>query len=419
MKSSREIILNILYKTEYNKAYPNIELKNNIPQEMSGADRAFVTRMVYGVISRRMTLDYVIDQYSKIKLKKLSKYILIILRMGIYQILFMDTVPDNAAVNESVKLAKRYGHSASAGYVNGLLRNVIRGEILYPKDSIMKLAVMYSFPEWICRKWVSEFGLEFTQDLLISLNSEPKLMIRPNILKIDISALQEMLSKKGVKSIIEGNALNCTGINVGIDELYNEGLYTVQDTAAMAAVEALDPQSGEIIIDMCAAPGGKTTYMAELMNNKGRILAFDIYAHKVKLIQENANRLGINIIEAQIGDALKFNTEVGQIADKILCDVPCSGWGIVRRKPDIKWNRSQDDDFPAVQKIILNNASKYLKAGGYLIYSTCTVQREENEGVINDFLNKHKEFAKIYEKTFYPNIDQTDGFYICKLRKNG
>ena len=412
MKTARETALLILYKTEYEGAYPNIELKNAIPPQMPQNDRAFVTALVYGVISRKLTLDYIIELSSKIKLKKISKYIHQILRMGIYQILFMDKIPSSAAVNESVKLAKRYGHGASAGFVNGILRNVLRNGVEYPN-----ISVKYSFPEWICKKWINEFGEEFTEQMMKSFEEPPELIIRPNRLRLTEEELRQRLDDCGINTEIINGRIACKGLNVGKDELYKQGFYTVQDTAAMTAVEVLAPKSGETVIDTCAAPGGKATYMAELMNNEGEIYAFDIYEHKIKLINDSAKRLGIDIIKAQTGDAAVYDERLDGMADKILCDVPCSGLGILRRKPDIKWNRKEDDNFSDIQLEILNNAARYLKSGGSILYSTCTVEKEENGGVTDRFLEKNGGFKKVYEKTFYPHIDNTDGFYICKLER--
>lgn len=415
-KTPRETALLILCKTEYEGAYPNLELKK-MPRDMDRRDKALVTSLVYGVISKKLTLDYVIKSLSRIKLKKLSKYIHQILRLGIYQIMFMDKIPDGAAVNESVKLAKRYGHAASAGYVNGILRAVARGGIEYPKDGIQRLSVMYSFPEWLCERWTEEFGFDFAEELMKALDGEPRLTLRPNWLKTTPEELARLLSEKGTEAEVCGNAVVCGSLDVGGDELYKRGMYTVQDRAAMAAVETLAPEPGDNVIDMCAAPGGKTTYMAELMKNTGTITAFDIHEHKIRLIEENAKRLGISIIKARAADALVNDRALSETADKILCDVPCSGLGILRRKPDIKWNRSPDDSFREVQLGILSNAAGYLKPGGQLVYSTCTVERSENEEITDAFLERGG-FKKLYEKTFYPHIDGTDGFYICKLEKN-
>lgn len=413
--TQRETALNILYETEYNGAYSNIALKNGLNSHMTAQDRAFVTNIVYGVLQKQITIDYIIGRYSKIKLKKISKYIMLILRMGIYQIKFMDRVPDTAAVNESVKLAKRYGHKASAGFVNGILRSVIRGGEEYPKDINEYLSVKYSYPLWTVKKWVDEFGYEFTEKMLSGFDTVPKLTVRPNTLKITA----EELAKKMKNASVEDGLIQTGGYSVGDDKLYSDGFYTVQDKAAATAVRILEPKEGDTVIDMCAAPGGKTTYMAEMMKNKGVIYAFDIYEHKIKLIEENAKRLGINIIKASVRDACVYYPELKKTADKVLADVPCSGWGIVRRKPDIKLREIKSESLIPIQQKILKNAAEYVKCGGELLYSTCTIMREENQDRTEEFLRTHTDFERVYEKTFYPHIDGTDGFYICKMRRMG
>lgn len=413
--SARETALKTLYAVEFEGAYSNMALKNSLSKNnISAADKGLITTLVYGVISRKLTLDYVIASYSKIKLKKISKYILLILRMGLYQLMYMDRVPASAAVDESVKLAKRYGHGASAGFVNGVLRSFIRSGIEIPDDD---LSVKYSFPKELCDAWVKDFGADFAAELMEALNSNPKLTIRANTLKITPQELKEELCKKGIKSEINGVSLVCGGFDVAGDELYKNGYYTVQDIAASQASLMLAPKKGETVIDMCAAPGGKTTHLAELMENKGQIFAFDVHEHKIKLINDNAKRLGIDIIEARIGDGNIFNENFFEKADKALCDVPCSGFGIIRRKPDIKWNREDMSGLREIQRKILENAGRYIKRGGELVYSTCTVDKRENEEQTELFLKNHSNFEKISEKTYYPNRDGCDGFYICKMRK--
>lgn len=412
--NAREIALKTLYAVEFEGAYSNMALKNALSRNnISAADKSFVTTLVYSVISRKLTLDYIIASYSKIKLKKISKYILLILRMGLCQIMYMDKVPPSAAVDESVKLAKRYGHGASAGFVNGILRSFIRAGIELPDD----LAVKYSFPKELCEMFVNDFGAEFAAELMEALNSSPKLTIRANTLKTTPQNLKEEFIKRGISAEINGVSIVCGGFDVAGDELYKNGYYTVQDTAASQASFVLSPKKGETVIDICAAPGGKTTHMAELMENEGQIFAFDVHEHKIKLINENAKRLGIDIINAQIGDGTVFDENFAEKADKILCDVPCSGLGIIRRKPDIKWNREDMSGLREIQQKILENAGRYLKRGGEIVYSTCTIDKRENEEQTELFLKNHSDFEKISEKTYYPNKDGCDGFYICKMRK--
>lgn len=415
MAGAREVAMKVIYEVEFEGAYSNMALKKALNNtELTKQDKSLITNLVYGVINRKLTLDFVIEAYSRLKLKKISKYILIILRLGLYQLMYMDKIPESAAVNESVKLARRYGHGASAGFVNGILRSYIRNGIEIPEEN---LSVKYSYPQWMCDRWIKDFGFEFAEQLMAAMNTEPKLTIRPNTLKISQQELRDKLSENGIKSEISGISLICDGFDVAHDRLYKEGFYTVQDTAASNAAIALAPKPGERVIDMCSAPGGKTTHMAELMQNKGKILAFDVHEHKIKLIEENAKRLGIDIIEARIGDGTVTDKALVETADKVLCDVPCSGLGIIRRKPDIKWNKEDIGGLYAVQRKILENGSRYLKRGGELLYSTCTIDPRENDEVTEKFLKNHSDFEKLFEKTYYPHIDNTDGFYICKMRK--
>ena len=297
MSNAREIAMKVIYDVEFNGAYSNMALKKALKTDMPKQDKAFISNLVYGVTDRKLTLDYVIGKFSKIKLKKISKYILIILRMGIYQIMFMDKVPTSAAVNESVKLARRYGHGASAGFVNGLLRNVSKTEIEYPSDKTEYLSVKYSFPMWLCEKWIDEFGYDFTEKLIESFGMEKRLNIRPNRLKITADELCKKFNDNGINAEVYDDYIVSEGFDISADSLYNDGYYTIQDSAAMQTAKVLAPCEGDTVIDMCAAPGGKTTHIAELMNNKGKIYAFDVHEHKIELIKKNAERLGITIIE--------------------------------------------------------------------------------------------------------------------------
>lgn len=439
MTNARQTALAVLYNIEYNGAYSNIALKNELDDSsLSGVDKHLVTTLVYGVVKMKLHLDYIIQSYSKIRLKKISKYILLILRLGVYQLMFMDKIPESAAVNESVKLAKRFGHGASAGFVNGILHTVIRmkDSMVYPTDKNEFLSVKYSYPASLTKHWIDEFGEEFAESLMSTMNEPAPLTIRVNTLKTNTSVVLDELSKKNITASVSPfyeNAVVCGGFDIASSKLYQDGLMTPQDVSAMLASVVLSPKPGDTIIDMCSAPGGKTTHMAQLMNNAGVIHAFDIHEHKMQLIEKTAQRLGIDIINTKCTDATLCLDEYINTADKVLVDVPCSGLGIIRKKPDIKWNY-EVTDITNTQYKILENASKYVKSGGYIVYSTCTIEKRENKDVIMNFINNnpefetvdienklpsglHKETLKQGHITFYPNVDGIDGFFICKLRK--
>lgn len=418
----RETALKTLYDIFYNGAYSNLALKEAMKNntDMSPQDKRLLTNLVYGVVSHSFTLEYIISQYSRVKPKKIAKYIMIILKLGIYQLVYTDKIPQSAAVNESVKLAKKFGRNGSDKFVNGVLRSFCRDncEVEYPKDKKEYLAVRYSYSDEMTELFIKYFGYENAERLMSSLNAPPPLMIRVNILKTNIEELEKELERSGIGyERVAPTMLSVQGIDVGASELYKNGLFSVQDFGAYSASLALDPKSGETIIDMCAAPGGKSTHIAELMGDNGKIIAFDIHDHKIKLIESAAERLGIHSIKAVLHDSTAVIDELREQADRVLCDVPCSGWGIIRRKPDIKLSKNDVSALPELQLEILRNGAQYLKAGGTLVYSTCTIDPDENDGVISQFLNENNNFEKVYEKTYYPYIDNSDGFYICKLKK--
>ena len=422
MPNPREAALLALYEIEYGGAYSNMAVKDALKKLDDNRDKGLVTQLVYGVVRRKLTLDYIISKYSKVKIKKLSKYVLLILRMGVYQLYFTDKIPESAAVNESVKLAKKYS-GKSSGFVNGILHSVIRGKdaLEYPKDKMENLSVKYSFPEEMVELL---WDTGFCEELLQSLNCEPETTVRVNALK-----KEELETPMETSPIYEGARI-LKGTDGAENPDYQKGRIIPQDIGAMMASIALSPRSGDTVIDMCAAPGGKTTHLAELMENKGKVYAFDIHPHKIEIIKKNAERMGVSIIDARLGDGCQLQEAFLEKADKVLCDVPCSGLGIIRRKPDIKWNKDDIEELPQIQYKILKNASKYLKVGGELVYSTCTIIKRENEDVINRFLKENENFElseiKLQGKlqrenkgyiTLYPNIDGTDGFFISKIKR--
>lgn len=418
MITAREAALLALNDILYNGKYSNIAVKEMLGKcrGMDKTEKAFFTNLVYGVISRHYTLEYVISKYSSIKLKKLARYVKIILELGFYQLIYLDKVPESAAVNECVKLSKRYCKKGSDRFINGVLRAYLKDRCVIPDED---LAVKYSFSNEMTEMFIEQFGYEFSEQLMHALNTPPDIMLRPNTLKTDADKLSELLKADGIENTVTDYGMIISdGFDVASNMLYKEGYFTPQDRGAYTASLVLAPKEGETIIDMCSAPGGKATHIAELMKDSGNILAFDIHEHKVSLINNSAKRLGMKSINGQAGDSAVYNSNLNSIADRVLCDVPCSGFGIIRRKPDIKLSHTDLCELYDIQKKILDNGAKYVKNGGCIVYSTCTVNKKENEEIISDFLSKNKNFEKTYEKTFYPNIDGCDGFYVCRLNKN-
>ena len=440
----REVALKVLYKIDRENAYSNIaldeEIKNN-RNNLNERDIGLISEIVYGTTTWRLTLDEIIKKYSNIKIKKISTWILNILRMGIYQIVFLDKIPKSAAVNESVNLAKRYGHRSSSNFVNAILRKVDKKDyedFFTIKDDIERISKTTSMPLWIINELLKDNSIDKVNEICQSSNERPKLCIRVNKLKSTKEKIKLKLKEKNIEAVngllddflILNNAKNLEKI-----EEFKEGKFTVQDEAAGLIPLFLEPKENENILDACSSPGGKTTYMAELMNNKGNIEAWDIHEHRVKLVEKTAKRLGIDIINTKVNDATMYDDKYKESFDKILLDVPCLGIGVLKRKPDIKWQRKKEDiqEIVNIQEKILETCSKYLKKGGEIVYSTCSILKEENEGIIEKFIEKNKEFEivkiekignKFFEKYIKNNQyiqvyqnDKTDGFFICKLQR--
>ena len=426
---TREIALKTLYKIDKEQAYSNIVLNDEIKQNRKNIDDkdiGLISEIVYGVTTWKLTLDEIIKKYSKIKLKKISPWILNILRMGVYQIIFLDKIPKSAAVNESVNLAKRYGHSSSSNFVNAVLRKVEKEdyeEFFEITDEVEKISKTTSMPVWIIEELLKNNDINEVEKICENSNLKPQITIRVNNLKTDKKELEQKLKEKNIEykeSDIEDFIILNKIKNIENLELFKEGNFTVQDISAGLTAKILAPEPGEDVLDACSAPGGKTTYMAELMKNKGNIEAWDIHEHRTKLVRQNAERLGIDIIKTQTKDASIYDEKLKEKFDKILLDVPCLGIGVIKRKPDIKWQRKIEDiaEITKIQEIILEQCSKYLKKGGYLVYSTCSILKEENEDIINKFLNKNNDFEIVTDSKFTIMPDkEKDGFFICKLHK--
>ncbi|MBR4110331.1 MAG: 16S rRNA (cytosine(967)-C(5))-methyltransferase RsmB [Clostridia bacterium] len=421
--SARDLAINVLYKIEVGEAYSNTTLNKELEKSgLNSLDKGLASELVYGVMTWKLTLDEIIARYSSIKLKKISPWIINILRIGIYQIAFLDKIPVSAAVNESVNLAKRYGHEASARFVNAVLRKIEKNEIdklidyigTKPKMDDEIISILTSHPLWMVNELLKEYDKKFVTELLNANNITPDITIRVNTLRTTREELKKLLELKNIDC-----KLGKLPDSILAKKMNNfEGqLYVVQDEAAQLACLKLDPQEGDYILDACAAPGGKTTYLAQLMKNNGKIDAWDIHENRVRLIKEASDKLGISIINERMRDASLYYTELADKYDRILLDVPCTGIGVIRKKPDIKWTRQPEDieEIVNIQYRILDNCSRYLKAGGTLVYSTCTILDRENGGQVRKFLEEHNDFELLEETKLYPHIDNTDGFYIAKL----
>lgn len=439
---AREVALKIINDVIHNNAYANIALAREINrQKLSEQDRRFITELVYGTIKAKETLDWMISHYINRPVDKIAPVILNILRMGMYQMFFLSKVPVSAACNQAVELTKKYGHLGTVKFVNAVLRNAGRTpeKIVYPdkqKNIVKFLALTYFHPEWLVARWVKRLGAEGAEELCNINNQTPPLCLRTNTLKNTREELLAILESEGVTA--EASQWTPEGIichsSPALSSLRSlqEGLFQIQDESSMLVAHVLDPQPGEFIIDTCGAPGGKSTHIGALMQNQGRIICGDIYEHKLALVRENAQRLGINTIETKVLDATMVGKEYFNQADRVLVDAPCSGLGVLRRKADSRWRKEESmlQELPKLQKAILHSAADCVKAGGVLVYSTCTTEPEENQAVVESFLRDRSEF--ILEKTgrflpvsgheadmvqLWPHIDQVDGFFIARLRR--
>lgn len=442
MRSSRMIIYELLMDME-KKAYSNIALDSVLSaskEKLSSEDRRFISRIFYGVLERKLTLDHIISQYGSKTADKLDTEVRTVLRMGIYQILYCDSVPDSAAVNESVKLIKQTKKSGASGFVNGLLRGFIRGGYKYslPENKYEALSVEYSCAPDIVRLLTDNYPEEDVISLLSSSFLPTDITVRVNNVKTDREQFSEKILSEAEECTFSDIAplrglcaeiKNISAGSPGAMKAFEQGFFHVQDISSQLCCAVLDPQENDIVIDVCAAPGGKTFTAAEMMNNKGTIYAGELHSNRTKLIQKGAERLGLDCIKAVCSDAKVYDPKLPQ-ADRVLCDVPCSGLGVMRGKPEIKYkNTDQFSGLPKIQYDILETASKYVKSGGVLVYSTCTVNPAENDEVVEKFLSEHSGFEGYdisaewgqpfgsYKATIFPRHFGSDGFFICRMRK--
>ena len=441
----RHLALKVLYQINEENAYANLALDEALRKNpgVDPRDRGLATELVYGCTKYRGRLDWVINQFAKPKVEKMAPWIRNIIRLGLYQLIFLDKVPASAAINEAVKLAKKYGHQGTVKFVNGVLRNIQRNldKIKYPNfetNPVEHLQVVYSHPYWMVKDWVERFGPQGALELCKYNNNPSPLWIRTNTLKNTRAELKEKLALEGVETVESSRTTEGLRIigNVAIGQLssFKQGLFTVQDESSILVGHSLIPKPGQVLLDVCSGPGGKTSHLAQLMENQGRILAFDVHEHRLKLIEETCDRLGIKIVETILHDARQLRAIIKEQADGILVDAPCSGLGVLGRRPDARWQKRPEDitELVKIQKAILNEVAPLVKSGGTLVYSTCTITFEENNQVVEDFLATHEEFyldkdlpkylslPNLGEEgwvQFLPHIHNIDGFFIARMEK--
>lgn len=442
-KRVREVALDVLLKIEKNQAYSNLLLNQTIKREhLDPRDVALLTEIVYGTVQRKNTLDFFLNSFVKKGVSALDDWVKVLLRLSVYQLIFLDRIPDRAVVHEAVTIAKKRGHRGISGMVNGVLRSLLReGVPTFEEmnDETEKLALQTSFPVWLIKRWIEQYGYEKAEKICEASLNRPQVTVRVNRMKATVDEVITKLEEEGLvvkKGNVSEDAIIIEQGNVFQTTLYKDGFFTAQDESSMLVARALAPMKRMRVLDACAAPGGKTTHLAELMDGTGTVIALDLHEHKVKLIEQQATRLQLNNIETNVLDSRKLaKTENIGLFDRILVDAPCSGFGVIRRKPDIKWTK-READIDAIKKVqreILEAVAPLLKIGGMLVYSTCTLEKEENEETVHAFLQKHDEFTldttlheRLPEKitnatngmvTIFPQDFDTDGFFISCLKK--
>ena len=433
--NTRELILGILLEVTKEGNYSHLVIRSVLEkyQYLEKQERAFITRVSEGTLQYMIELDYIINQFSKVKVNKMKPVIRNILRMSVYQLKYMDSVPSSAACNEAVKLARKKGFSSLSGFVNGVLRNISRelSNVSYPdaeKQPVEALSVRYSMPEWIVKQWIADYGMEQTKHILSAFLEEAPVTIRTNLLKVTPEELEARLKAENVtveKLVLkEYPQLNYGFLISGYDylnalESFREGLFYVQDVSSMLVAELAAPKENSYVIDVCAAPGGKSIHLAEKMKGTGHVEARDLTEYKVGLIQENIMRHQLTNMEAVQMDATVFDETSLEKADIVIADLPCSGLGVMRKKTDIKYNTTleKEKELAALQRTMLNTVCRYVKCGGTLLYSTCTMNRMENEENVSRFLAEHKNFSLVEMHQIFPEQEFGDGFFIAKLKR--
>lgn len=433
--NARQLAYDVLIDIQQNGAYANLALdKALLRSKLNKSDRRLATELVYGCTKMQLHLDQIIKSYCD--LKKADKKTLQLLRMAVYQMTYLEKIPDHAIINETVELSKKVGlHSDK--FINGVLRSMLREEkpIKWPdkrKQRNQYIAKWYSFPQWLIDGWVKEYGFADTERLCEYFNNPAQTWIRVNTLKAtaeEIKSVFEHLNIEYVQHPALPEAFCLKSLQkIKQSSLFKQGKIIVQDLSAMLPALVLNPSKGNQVLDMCAAPGGKTTYLSAIMNNSGSIMACDLHPHRVELIEHNVKRLGVENVRCYAGDATALPDDCYVRFDAVLLDAPCSGLGVLNRRADLRWRirKSSLPEIEQLQEQLLDAACHYLKPQGTLVYSTCTLNKNENEYQIKRFLEKHPNFECVPfeclgetcesgQKTIYPYIDQTDGFFIAKL----
>lgn len=436
--NGRELVLGILLAVTKDGAYSHTALSSVLEkyQYLSKQERAFITRVSEGTVEKQIELDYIIDQFSKTKTGGMKPVIRCILQMGVYQLKYMDSVPASAACNEAVRLAERKGFRNLKGFVNGVLRNIGRNldDIAYPDEKerpIYAWSVRYSVPEWMIKQWSADYGMEKAKSVAEAFSKESRLGIRVNLTKTTPEKLKAALENRGITAepvkLSEYPDFNYAMYLSGYDYLaaipeFAQGHFTAQDVSSMLAVHIAAPKPGDYVIDVCAAPGGKSLHAAEMMRDMGLVEARDISEYKVGLIEENIRRCGLKNIKTAVRDARALDGDSLEKADLVIADLPCSGLGTMRKKADIRYRMTPEKERELVllQREILSAACRYVKPEGTLLFSTCTMDRMENEENTAWILENNPQFSLVTERQFFPDEGEHDGFYIAKfVRKQG
>ena len=435
----RDAALTILMAVEKQQAYSNLLLHQTIEKyNIEPKDRALLTELTYGTLQHKMTLDYYLKPFIK---GKLDDWVRQLLRLSLYQIHYLSRIPDHAAVNEAVNIAKRRGHKGISGVVNGILRSILREGVSSTEsivDDVERLSIETSHPLWMVKRFISEYGFETTKKMLEENNEAPVTTLRVNLFKRTVEQVMHLMTQEGyvvAQSEVIPECIYLFNGQAAKTTAFQKGFVTIQDESSMIPAYALQPEPGMIVLDMCSAPGGKTTHIAEKMKNTGKLVAMDIHQHKLKLVKENAERLGFSFIETVEKDGRKASELFPeQTFDRILVDAPCSGLGVMKRKPDIKYTKNEKDfdSLKPIQLKLLDEAYKLLKPNGLMVYSTCTVDKEENEGTAKLFLENHpdmqlKSFPDVVKNIkqqeedgmlqLFPQDLRSDGFFVAVFQK--